>query len=76
MPFFFKKKKWYLYLDHVFAKCFMFTWFLAERDGVATTASPASSLDGSTKSGRSGEGGRGGRKKYLPILNMLIIFSM
>lgn len=46
------------------------------RDGVATTASPASSLDGSTKSGRSGEGGRGGQKKYLPILNMLIIFSM
>lgn len=60
----------------MFAKCFTFTWFLAERDSVAPTASPAPSLDGSTKSGRSGEGGRGGRKKYLPILHMLIIVSM
>ncbi|KAL9411098.1 hypothetical protein AB3S75_044810 [Citrus x aurantiifolia] len=34
-----------------------------ERDSVATTASPAPSVDGSTKSGRSSEGGRGGRKK-------------
>lgn len=34
-----------------------------ERDSAAPTASPAPSLDGSTKSGRSGEGGRGGRKK-------------
>lgn len=60
----------------MFAKCFVFTWFLAERDSVATTASPAPTLDGSTKSGRSSEGGRGGRKKYLPILHMLIIVSI
>ncbi|KAH9650335.1 pentatricopeptide repeat-containing protein [Citrus sinensis] len=44
---------------------------LQGRDGVATTASPASSLDGSTKSGRSGEGGRGGRKKTQFLLQML-----
>ncbi|KAL9408563.1 hypothetical protein AB3S75_047021 [Citrus x aurantiifolia] len=37
------------------------------RDGVATTVSPASSLDGSTKSGRSGEGGRGGRKNIFDV---------
>ncbi|KAL5848687.1 hypothetical protein ACOSQ4_006700 [Xanthoceras sorbifolium] len=34
-----------------------------ERESVATTTSPATSLDAGTKSGRSGEGGRGGRKK-------------
>ncbi|XP_050372284.1 PHD finger protein ING1 [Argentina anserina] len=32
-------------------------------DGVAASAMPAPSLDGTAKSGRSGEGGRGGRKK-------------
>ncbi|KAJ0091867.1 hypothetical protein Patl1_25819 [Pistacia atlantica] len=47
-----------------------------ERDTVATTVSPAPSLDGSNKSGRSGEGGRGGRKKYLPFLDILFIMSL
>lgn len=42
---------------------------MAEKDTVATTVSPAPSLDGGTKSGRSG-GGRG-RKKYLPFLDIL-----
>lgn len=60
----------------MFAKCFVFTCFLAEGDSVATTASPAPNLDGSTKSGRIGEGGRGGSEKYLSSLHMLIIFSI
>ncbi|KAK4857231.1 hypothetical protein QYF36_025933 [Acer negundo] len=36
-----------------------------ERDSVATTTSPATSLDSGTKSGRSSEGGRGRKKSRL-----------
>ena len=48
--------------------------FIAASDGVAASAMPAPSLEGTAKSGRSGEGGRGGRKKYLPVLDVLFQF--
>ncbi|KAF2314089.1 hypothetical protein GH714_022107 [Hevea brasiliensis] len=47
-----------------------------ERESVAATTLPGSSLDGSAKSGRGSGGGRGGRKKYPISSNFAILMSL